>query len=119
LNRVNRSQVPLQKVIEKHPPGRPAAARRHPEFVPSVLGEEPPPEEIDEFVLAFVRTPTTRRAHRAGTNLFGDPALRASRLRASALKVLSHISQRIKAETGLRAESLIPLRVLAAVYDRR
>jgi len=104
LNRVNRSQVPLQKVIENIL----LVARQRPVVIqslfPSVLGEEPPPEEIDEFVLRLSEL-QQRGARIALVQIY-------SATRPSAhpdcghlpLKVLSHISQRIKAETGLRAE---------------
>ena len=99
MNRVNRSEMPLEKGMEnillvgRH---RPVVIQS---LFPRVLGEEPPPEEIDEFILRL-NDLKLGGAHFAGADLFGEPAHRASRLRHLPLKTLSHISQRIKAETG-------------------
>ena len=51
MNRVNRSEVPLEKVMENIL----LVGRQRPVVIqslfPRVLGEEPPPEEIDEYIL--------------------------------------------------------------------
>ena len=104
MNRVNRSQVPLEKVLENIL----LVARQRPVVIqslfPRVLGEEPPPEEIDEYILRL------NDLKQSGARISLVQIYSATRPAAHPdcghlpLKTLSHISQRIKAETGLRAE---------------
>jgi wyosine [tRNA(Phe)-imidazoG37] synthetase (radical SAM superfamily) len=104
MNRVNRGQVPLEKVLENIL----LVARQRPVVIqslfPRVLGEEPPPEEIDEYILRL------NDLKQSGARISLVQIYSATRPAAHPdcghlpLKTLSHISQRIRAETGLRAE---------------
>ena len=104
MDRVIRSEVPLEKVIENIL----LVARQRPVVIqslfPRVLGEEPPPEEIDEYILRL------NDLRQSGARISLVQIYSATRPIAHPdcghlpLKTLSHISQRIKAETGLRAE---------------
>jgi wyosine [tRNA(Phe)-imidazoG37] synthetase (radical SAM superfamily) len=104
MNRVNRTEVPLEKVIENIL----LVARLRPVVIqslfPRVLGEEPPMEEIDEYILRLSDLKD------GGARISLVQIYSATRPSAHPdcghlpLKVLSHICQRIKAETGLRAE---------------
>ena len=84
MDRVNRSEVPLEKVIANIL----LVARQRPVVIqslfPLVFGQEPPPEEIDEYISALERPEKRRGANLAGANLFRDQADRASGLRAYA-----------------------------------
>jgi wyosine [tRNA(Phe)-imidazoG37] synthetase (radical SAM superfamily) len=104
MNRVNRSEVPLEKVMENIL----LVGRQRPVIIqslfPRVLGEEPPEEEIDEYILRL------NDLKQSGARISLVQIYSATRPIAHPdcghlpLKTLSHISQRIKAETGLRAE---------------
>ena len=104
MDRVNHSQVPLEKVIANIL----LVGRQRPIIIqslfPSVLGQEPPPEEIDEYILRL------GDLKRSGARIALVQIYSATRPTAHPdcghlpLKKLSRICQRIKAETGLRAE---------------
>ncbi|MGA2554987.1 MAG: radical SAM protein [Verrucomicrobiota bacterium] len=104
MDRVNRSQVPLEKVISNIV----LVARQRPVVIqslfPLVEGQEPPPEEIDEYILRL------DDLKEAGARISLVQIYSATRPIAHPdcghlpLKKLSLICQRIKAETGLRAE---------------
>jgi wyosine [tRNA(Phe)-imidazoG37] synthetase (radical SAM superfamily) len=104
MNRVNRGDVPLEKVIANIV----LVARQRPVVIqslfPLVLGQEPPPEEIDEYILRL------NDLKQAGARISLVQIYSATRPIAHPdcehipLKKLSEISHRIKAETGLRAE---------------
>jgi wyosine [tRNA(Phe)-imidazoG37] synthetase (radical SAM superfamily) len=104
MDRVNRSQVPLEKVISNIV----LVARQRPVIIqslfPLVQGVEPAPEEIDEYILRL------DDLKQAGAGISLVQIYSATRPIAHPdcghipLKKLSHICQRIKAETGLRAE---------------
>ncbi len=104
MDRVNRSQVPLEKVISNIV----LVARQRPVIIqslfPLVQGEEPALEEIDEYILRL------DDLKQAGARIALVQIYSATRPIAHPdcghmpLKKLSHICQRIKSETGLRAE---------------
>ncbi len=104
MNRVNRGAVPLEKVIANIV----LVGRQRPVIIqslfPSVLGQEPPQEEIDEYILRL------NDLKQAGARISLVQIYSATRPIAHPdcghlpLKKLSQICQRIKAETGLRAE---------------
>lgn len=104
MDRVNRGEVPLQKVMENIL----LVARQRPVVIqslfPSVLGEEPSPQEIDEYILRL------QDLKQGGARIALVQIYSATRPIAHPdcghlpLKTLSQISHRIKAETGLRAE---------------
>ena len=91
MDRVNRSEVPLEKVMSNIL----LVARQRPVVIqslfPLVPGQEPPPQEIDEYILRLHDLKSERGAHIAGANLFGGQADRPSGLRAHAAKAaLAH-----------------------------
>jgi wyosine [tRNA(Phe)-imidazoG37] synthetase (radical SAM superfamily) len=104
MDRVNRSEVPLEKVMANIL----LVGRRRPVVIqslfPLVLGEEPAAEEIDEFVLRL------NDLKEGGARISLVQIYSATRPIAHPdcghlpLKRLSQISQQIRAETGLRAE---------------
>jgi wyosine [tRNA(Phe)-imidazoG37] synthetase (radical SAM superfamily) len=104
MDRVNRSQAPLEKVISNIV----LVGRQRPVIIqslfPLVEGEEPAPEEIDEFILRL------DDLKQAGARISLVQIYSATRPIAHPdcghmpLKKLSNICQRIKSETGLRAE---------------
>jgi wyosine [tRNA(Phe)-imidazoG37] synthetase (radical SAM superfamily) len=104
MDRVNRSQVPLEKVISNIL----LVARQRPVVIqslfPLLLGQEPPPREIDEYILRL------NDLKRGGARIALVQIYSAARPIAHPdcgrlpLKKLSQISHRIKAETGLKAE---------------
>jgi wyosine [tRNA(Phe)-imidazoG37] synthetase (radical SAM superfamily) len=104
MDRVNRSQVPLEKILTNLL----LVGRERPIIIqslfPLVLGQEPPPEEIDEYILRL------RDLKNGGARISLVQIYSATRPIAHPdcghmpLKKLSRISQRIKAETGLKAE---------------
>jgi wyosine [tRNA(Phe)-imidazoG37] synthetase (radical SAM superfamily) len=104
MDRVNRSAVPLEKVIANIL----LVARQRPVVIqslfPSVLGQEPEPQEIDEYILRL------GGLKKGGARISLVQIYSATRPIAHPdcghlpLKKLSQITQRIKAETGLRAE---------------
>ena len=104
MDRVNRSQVPLEKVLANTL----LVGRQRPIIIqslfPLILGQEPPPEEIDEYILRL------RDLKNGGARISLVQIYSATRPIAHPdcghmpLKKLSRISQRIKAETGLKAE---------------
>jgi wyosine [tRNA(Phe)-imidazoG37] synthetase (radical SAM superfamily) len=104
MDRVNHSDVPLEKIISNIL----LVARQRPVVIqslfPLVSGQEPPPQEIDEYILRL------HDLKRSGARISLVQIYSAARPIAHPacahmpLKQLSHISQRIKAETGLKAE---------------
>ncbi len=104
MDRVNRSEVTLEKVLSNIL----LVGRQRPIIIqslfPLVLGQEPPAEEIDEYILRL-HDLKNGGAHIALVQIYS-----ASRPIAHPdcahlpLKKLSLICQRIKAETGLKAE---------------
>ena len=104
MDRVNRSEVPLEKVISNIL----LVARQRPVVIqslfPLVFGEEPPPQEIDEYILRL------NDLKNGGARISLVQIYSATRPIAHPdcghmpLKKLSRISHRIKAETGLKAE---------------
>jgi wyosine [tRNA(Phe)-imidazoG37] synthetase (radical SAM superfamily) len=104
MDRVNRSEVPLEKVIANIL----LVGRQRPIIIqslfPLILGQEPPPEEIDEYILRL------SDLKKAGARISLVQIYSATRPMAYPhcghlpLKKLSQIRQRIKAETGLKAE---------------
>jgi wyosine [tRNA(Phe)-imidazoG37] synthetase (radical SAM superfamily) len=104
MDRVNHSQVPLEKVLENIL----LVGRQRPIIIqslfPLIAGEEPPPEEIEEYIMRL------RDLKHLGARISLVQIYSASRPIAHPdcahlpLKHLSRISQRIKAETGLKAE---------------
>ncbi len=104
MNQVNRSLVPLEKVLVNIL----LVGRQRPLVIqslfPLVRDQEPPPEEIDEYILRL------HDLKNGGARISLVQIYSASRPIAHPdcghlpLKKLSRICQRIKAETGLRAE---------------
>ena len=104
MDRVNRSQVPLEKVLTNIL----LVGRQRPIIIqslfPLVLGQEPPPEEIDEYILRL------HDLRRGGAHIALVQIYSATRPIAYPdcghlpLKTLSRICHRIKMETGLKAE---------------
>ena len=104
MDRVNRSEVPLDKVISNIL----LIARQRPVVIqslfPLAFGEEPPPQEIDEYILRLIDLKNS------GAQISLVQIYSATRPIAHPdcghmpLKKLSRISHRIKAETGLKAE---------------
>ncbi len=104
MDRVNRSEVPLEKVIHNilH------LGRQRPVIIqslfPLILGQEPPPAEIDEYLQRLTEL-KDGGAHISLVQIYS-----ATRPAAHpecghlALKTLSHIRHRIKTEVGLHAE---------------
>ncbi len=104
MNHVNRSEVSLEKVISNIL----LVARQRPVIIqslfPLVFGQEPLPQEIDEYILRL------NDLKNGGARISLVQIYSATRPIAHPdcghmpLKKLSRISQRIKAETGLKAE---------------
>jgi wyosine [tRNA(Phe)-imidazoG37] synthetase (radical SAM superfamily) len=104
MDRVNRSEVTLEKVLSNIL----LVGRQRPivlqSLFPLVLGQEPPAEEIDEYILRL------HDLKNGGAQIALVQIYSASRPIAHPdcthmpLKKLSRICQRIKAETGLKAE---------------
>ncbi|HEV7926903.1 MAG TPA: radical SAM protein [Verrucomicrobiae bacterium] len=104
MDRVNRSQVPLEKVLANIL----LVGRQRPIIIqslfPLVLGQEPSLQEIDEYILRL------HDLKNGGAHISLVQIYSATRPIAHPdcghlpLKKLTQISQRIKAETGLRAE---------------
>ena len=104
MDRINRSKVPLEKVLANTV----LIGRRQPIIIqslfPLLLGQEPSPEEIDEYILLL------GNLKKSGTRISLVQVYSATRPMAHSdcghlrLKTLSQISRRIKAETGLKAE---------------
>jgi wyosine [tRNA(Phe)-imidazoG37] synthetase (radical SAM superfamily) len=104
MNRVNHGEVPLEKVISNIL----LVARQRPVVIqslfPLIFGQEPPPEEIDEYILRL------RDLKRSGARISLVQIYSATRPIAHPdcghmpLNKLSSICRRIKAETGLKAE---------------
>jgi wyosine [tRNA(Phe)-imidazoG37] synthetase (radical SAM superfamily) len=104
MNRVNRGEVPLEKVISNIL----LVARQRPIVIqslfPMLFGEEPPLQEIDEYILRL------NDLKHSGARISLVQIYSATRPIAHPdcghmpLKKLSRICQRIKAETGLKAE---------------
>jgi wyosine [tRNA(Phe)-imidazoG37] synthetase (radical SAM superfamily) len=104
MDRVNRAQVPLEKVITNIL----LVGRQRPIIIqslfPLVSGQVPPPQEIDEYILRL------DDLKKAGARISLVQIYSASRPIAHPacghlpLKYLSQITQRIKTETGLKAE---------------
>jgi wyosine [tRNA(Phe)-imidazoG37] synthetase (radical SAM superfamily) len=104
MNRVNRSEVSLEKVLSNIL----LVGRQRPVVIqslfPMAFGQEPPPQEIDEYILRL------HDLKNSGAHISLVQIYSATRPIAHPdcghmpLKKLSRISQRIKAETGLKAE---------------
>jgi wyosine [tRNA(Phe)-imidazoG37] synthetase (radical SAM superfamily) len=104
MDRVNHSKVSLEKVVANIM----LVGRQRPIIIQSLLplfrGQEPPPEEIDAYILLL------GNLKKGGARISLVQVYSATRPMAHPdcghlrLKTLSQISQRIKAETGLRAE---------------
>jgi wyosine [tRNA(Phe)-imidazoG37] synthetase (radical SAM superfamily) len=104
MDRVNRSEVPLEKVISNIL----LVARQRPVVIqslfPMAFGEEPPPQEIDEYIYRL------NDLKNGGAQISLVQIYSATRPIAHPdcghmpLKKLSRISHRIKVETGLKAE---------------
>ena len=104
MDRVNRGQVPLEKVVANIM----LVGRQRPIIIqslfPLVLGQEPGPEEIDDYILLL------GNLKKGGARIALVQVYSATRPMAHPdcghlrLKTLSQICQRIKAETGLKAE---------------
>jgi wyosine [tRNA(Phe)-imidazoG37] synthetase (radical SAM superfamily) len=101
---VNRGQVPLQKVLDNAL----LIGRRHPIVIqslfPQISGLEPSLEEIDAYVHCL------NELKHAGAQISSIQIYSATRPSARPdcehlpLKILSRISQQVKAQTGLKAE---------------
>jgi wyosine [tRNA(Phe)-imidazoG37] synthetase (radical SAM superfamily) len=104
MDRVNRSQVPLEKVLTNILlVGRQRRIIIQSLF-PLVLGQEPPPEEIDEYILRL-RDLKNGGAHIALVQIYSATRpIAHSDCGHLPLKTLSRICHRIKTETGLKAE---------------
>jgi wyosine [tRNA(Phe)-imidazoG37] synthetase (radical SAM superfamily) len=104
MDRVNRSRVPLEKVLANIL----LVGRQRPVIIqslfPLVLGEEPAPQEIDEYILRL------HDLKQGGAHISLVQIYSATRPIAHPdcghmpLRKLSLIRQRIRAETGLKAE---------------
>jgi wyosine [tRNA(Phe)-imidazoG37] synthetase (radical SAM superfamily) len=104
MDRINHGQGPLEKVV----PNILLVGRKRPIIIQSLfplfLGQEPPPEEIDASILLL------SKLKKDGAHISLMQVYSATRPMAHSdcghlrLKTLTQISQRIKAETGLRAE---------------
>jgi wyosine [tRNA(Phe)-imidazoG37] synthetase (radical SAM superfamily) len=104
MDLINRSQVPLEKVVENLM----LVGRQRPIIIQSLfplyLGQQPPQEEIDAYISLL------GNLKKGGARTSLVQVYSATRPMAHSdcghlrLKTLSQICQRIKAETGLRAE---------------
>ena len=104
MDRVNRSEVPLAKVLENAL----LVGRKRPIIIqslfPLVGGCEPPAEEIDQYIQRL------KELKEGGAMISLVQIYSATRPTANSLcghlplKSLAHIGQRVKLETGLRAE---------------
>jgi wyosine [tRNA(Phe)-imidazoG37] synthetase (radical SAM superfamily) len=104
MDRINRSQVPLEKVVANIM----LIGRQRPIIIQSLfplfLGQQPPPEEIDSYISLL------GNLKKGGARIALVQVYSATRPMAHSdcghlrLKTLSQICQRIKAESGLRAE---------------
>ena len=104
MDRVNRTEVRLEKVIANIL----LVTRQRPVVIqslfPMVFGQEPLPQEIDEYILLL------KDLKQSGAQISLVQIYSATRpiahpnCRHMPLKKLSQISRRVKAETGLRAE---------------
>jgi wyosine [tRNA(Phe)-imidazoG37] synthetase (radical SAM superfamily) len=104
MDRVNRSEVSLGKVMENAK----LIGRKHPIIIqslfPLVAGQEPPPEEIDQYIQRL------RELKEGGAMISLVQIYSATRPTLHSdcghmpLKSLARVCQRIKAEIGLKAE---------------
>ena len=104
MNTINRSQVPLDKVLSNIL----LVGRQRPIIIqslfPLVSGQEPPSPEIDEYILRL------RELKKNGARISLVQIYSATRPTANPecehmpLRMLSRICHRIKGETGLKAE---------------
>jgi len=104
MDRVNRSEVPLDKVMENAC----RVGRKHPIIIqslfPLIAEQEPPEEEIDEYLHRLVEL------KKGGAMISLVQIYSATRPTAYSdcghisLQSLAHICRRIKTETGLKAE---------------
>ena len=104
LNRVNRADIPLEKILSnilligRH---RPVVIQS---LFPSFQGEEPPLEEIEQYARRLLEIKNS------GANISLVQIYSATRPSAASqcghlpLKVLSRIAQTVRQSTGLRAE---------------
>jgi len=104
MDRVNRSEVSLKKIMENAR----LVGREHPIIIqslfPLIAGQEPPPEEIDQYIQRL------RELKEGGATISLVQIYSATRPTVHSdcghlpLKSLTRIGQRVKAETGLKAE---------------
>jgi wyosine [tRNA(Phe)-imidazoG37] synthetase (radical SAM superfamily) len=104
LNKVNRSEVPIEKVMANIL----AFSRQHPVVIqslfPAINGEEPPLEEIEQYAARLLDL------RKAGAQISLVQVYSATRPSANSecshlpLKALSRIAQIVRSTTGLRAE---------------
>ena len=104
MDRVNRSEVPLGKVMENAR----LIGQKRPIIIqslfPLIAGEEPPPKEIDEYIQRL------RELKDGGAMVSLVQIYSATRPAACSdcrhipLQSLARICRRIKTETGLKAE---------------
>ena len=104
MDRVNRSEIPLEKVMENAR----LVGRKHPIIIqslsPLIAGQEPPTEEIDQYIQRL------RELKDSGAIISLVQIYSATRPTVHSdcghlsLKSMARIGQRIKTETGLKAE---------------
>jgi wyosine [tRNA(Phe)-imidazoG37] synthetase (radical SAM superfamily) len=104
LNKINRSDIPLEKVVSNIL----LVGRLHPVVIqslfPSFQGEEPPLQEIEQYAQRLLEIKN------GGANVSLVQIYSATRPSAASqcehlpLKVLSRIAQTVRQSTGLRAE---------------
>jgi wyosine [tRNA(Phe)-imidazoG37] synthetase (radical SAM superfamily) len=104
MDRVNRSEVPLEKVLQNAC----QIGRKHPIVIqslfPMIADQEPPEEEIDQYIHRLVELKND------GAMISQVQIYSATRPTAYSncghipLQSLAHICRRIKSETGLKAE---------------
>jgi wyosine [tRNA(Phe)-imidazoG37] synthetase (radical SAM superfamily) len=104
MTKINRSEVPLEKILSNIL----LVGRQRPVIIqslfPMVLGQEPPPQEIDEYIFRL-RDLKSNGARIELVQIYSAarPVKHPDCTRLP-LRKLSRIAQRIKAETGLKAE---------------
>ena len=105
VNKVNRSDIPLEKILSSIL----TLGRQRPVVVqslfPAINTEEPPLEEIEQYTRRLLEAQKCRGRHLAGANLFRQSPFPSSRkLPHLPLKVLSRIAQTVRQTAGLKAE---------------
>jgi wyosine [tRNA(Phe)-imidazoG37] synthetase (radical SAM superfamily) len=104
MKRVNRGEVTLEKVLSNIL----QVARQRPVIIqslfPMIAGQEPPPREIDEYIFRL-RDLKGSGAHIPLVQIYSaSRPIKHPDCGHMPLRKLSGIAQRIKAETGLKAE---------------